>query len=98
MVDLNYCIIKQINVKEYDPQKIVDVIFKAKEYRMKGFTDVEYVDYINGIHRPIDGMTRREREYSMVNQKIITQNLNTVTQQEYIRAMLDNTKKLLQKK
>ena len=95
MIDLNDCIIAQINSKEDEPQKVVDMIFKAKDYRMKGFSGVEFVDFENDMYRPLEGMTKNERSYCLNYSGLVEQNLNTVSYKEHIKESFDRTSRKL---
>ena len=95
-IDFNYCIIEQVETKERtkkrDPQSIADIIFEATEHRTDGFIAK---DFINDMHYPLDGMTQKERDYCLKHDSEIEQNLNTVTYNEHVREIFENTKKSL---
>lgn len=95
-IDFNYCIIEQMDTKERikkrDAQSVADIIFKATEHRMSGF---ECRDFVNDMYYPLEGMTQKERGYCLKNDSKIEQNLNTVTYNEHLREMFENTKKNL---
>ena len=91
-IDFNYCIIEQVDIKERDPQSIANIIFKATEHRMSGFIAK---DFMSDMYYPFDGMTQKERDYCLMNDSEIEQNLNTVTYTEHVREVFEYTKKSL---
>ena len=44
-------------------------------------------DFINYMHYPLDGMTQKERDYCLMYDSEIEQNLDTVTNNEHIKEM-----------
>ena len=97
-IDFNYCIIEQLDTiertKKRDAQSIADMIFKATEHRMNGFIAK---DFLNDMHYPLDGMTQKERDYCLMHDSVIEQNLNTITYDEHVRKIFEKTRSKLKK-
>jgi hypothetical protein len=89
-LDYNRCIMEQIDPNTFTPQSVADMIFKAKDYRMSGFSN-EY----EGMYKPLEGLSDKERAFCLGHEDELEQALYEMTHQEYFTRKCAKIKQLI---